>query len=116
MSDIETTKERLENWKQWARDKRHYRITPSLEGKYKAPPSWHPPEPSIHVDILDAIIVEKVLVGLTFPKKAREIIKYSYIHSGMPIDVACRKIGINKRNFDEEMETAIRMLHNRLNK
>ena len=116
MSDIETTRERLENWKKWARTSRHYRITPSLEGKYRPPPSWHPPEPKIYVDSLDALIVEKALVNPSFPRKSRELIKYAYIESGKPIDIACRKIRINKRNFDEDLETAIRMLHNMLNK
>ena len=116
MSDIETTKERLDNWKKWARTSRHYRVTPSLEGRYKCPPSWHPPEPKVFVDTLDAVIIEKALVSPSFPKKSRDIIKYAYIESAKPIDIACRRIGINKRNFDEDLETAIRMLHNRLNK
>ena len=116
MSDIETTRERLENWKKWARTSRHCRITPSLEGRYKAPPTWHAPEPKVFIDTLDAVVIEKALVNPSFPRKSRELIKYAYIESGKPIDIACRKIGINKRNFDEDLETAIRMLHNRLNR
>ena len=116
MQAIEHTKQRLDNWSKWARTSRHYRVTPSLEGRYKCPPSWHPREPKVFIDTLDAVVIEKALVNPSFPRKSRELIKYAYIESGKPIDVACRKIGINKRNFDDELQTAIRMLHNRLNK
>lgn len=116
MSDIETTRERLENWKKWGRPHKHCRITPSLEGKYRPPPSWHPPEPKVFVNILDALVIEKAVTNPAFPKKYFKILKYAYMESHLPIDIACRKIGINKRNFDEDLETAIRMLHNRLNK
>jgi hypothetical protein len=112
--DIETTKERLENWKQWARNKKHYRITPSLEGKYRPPPSWNPPEPSIQVDINDALKVEKVLVSPTFPSKSRNLIIYAYITPQLDIHYVCRKLGINKRNLEADLQTAINILHNRL--
>ena len=111
---IDELKERLVNWRNWARDKRHYRITPSLEGRYRPPPSWNPPEPKLFVDVLDAIVIEKALTNETFPKKARKLIVYAYINPSIPLQIACRKIGINARHFETELATAINILHNRL--
>lgn len=111
---IEQTKERLENWKAWARDKIHYRITPSLEGRYRPPPSWHPPEPKQVVDIFDAAKVEATLTNPTFPEKYRKIIVYAYITPYININVFCRKNGVRARGMDEDLKTAIMMLENRL--
>lgn len=115
MSDLQNTLDRLDNWKKCYRDRKHYRVTPSLEGRYKPPPSWHPPEPKLFVDTLDAVIVEKALVNPSFPKKARALIVYSYMHPFIPLPIACRKIGINQRHFEAELKTAVNILHNRLN-
>lgn len=112
MSDIQN---RLENWARWARVRPHYAKCRSLEGKYKAPPTWHPPEPRIEVDTLDAVVIEKALVQPSFPKKSREIIKYAYLYSGIHPMKICRKLGIKNGDIDAELRTAIMMLENRLN-
>lgn len=106
--------ERLVNWARWARVRPHYSSCKSLEGRYKAPPTWHPPEPKIHVDTLDAAVIEKALVNPSFPKKARELIKYSYLYPQINHMKMCRKLGIKNNDIDGELRMAILMLENRL--
>lgn len=111
MSEIQ---DRLENWARWARVRPHYSSCKSLEGRYKAPPTWHPPEPKINVDTLDAAVIEKALVNPSFPKKARELIKYSYLYPQINHMKMCRKLGIKNNDIDGELRMAILMLENRL--
>jgi hypothetical protein len=110
--DTATTEQRLENWRNWARDHRKYRVTPSLEGRYRPPPSWHPPEPKIFVDILDAIKVEKALVAM--PQPYKQVLIYRYIYPFLNFNAFCRKASIHQSKFNEYERRAICMLHNRL--
>ena len=107
---------RLINWARWAKVRPHYATCRSLEGKYKAPPTWHPPEPRIEVDTLDAVVIEKALTNPTFPKKSREIIKYSYLTPFIHPMKISRKLGIKNGDIESELRYAINMLENRLNK
>jgi hypothetical protein len=106
--------ERIENWSRWAKVRPHYRVTQSLEGRYKSPQHWEPPSVSLPTDVNDALLVEKELVSLTFPHKARELIKYFHLTPFIPLHVACRKIKTKPHLIDDEYHKAKLMLENRL--
>lgn len=110
--DIDGTLDRLDNWKRWAKDKPQYRVTKSLEGKYKSPQHWHPPEPKIFVDILDAIKVERAIIDL--PKPYKQLIIYKYIMPFLSFDGFCRKAAIRPDQYDVFERRAIDMIVNRL--
>ena len=110
--NLEMTKERLENWKNWAKDRKQYRVTPSLEGKYRPPPSWHPPEPKIFVDINDALKVERAIVGM--PQPFKQVIIYGYITPFIDLHFFCRKAHIRIGEYDSYTRRALDMVHNRL--
>lgn len=112
--DVSETQQRLENWRQWARPRRHYRVTPSLEGRYKPPPSWHPPEARIEIDLNDALKVERAIVKLPHPYK--QVIIYTYIHPWLDLRGFCRKARINIRDFDMYQRRSVDMVHNLLRK
>lgn len=82
--------ERLENWAKWARVSR---IIPtsckSLESRYRSPQHWNAPEPSIFLDILDAVEVEKAIIKL--PRPQLNIIVYAYIRPGYDFHAFCSK-------------------------
>lgn len=110
--DLKETMERLRNWANWARDKPHYRVTQSLEGRYRPPPVWEAPQPTTFVDINDALKVERAIIGMPKPYKA--LVIYVMIRSGLPLPIFCRKNRINARDFDELERKAYIIVKNRL--
>jgi hypothetical protein len=111
-TETSSTESRLENWKNWAREHRKYRVTQSLEGRYRAPPMWHPPEAKVFVDILDALKVEKALVAM--PQPYKQLLIYRYIYPYLNFAAFCRKASIHQSKFSEYERRSICMLHNRL--
>lgn len=111
---LEATKERLENWHRCFREHIHYRVTASLEGRYKPPPVWHPPEPKIFIDTIDAGIVELAVIGM--PASYKALLKYHYFTPYIPLNVICRKVKIRADYYNVEIEKAIRMVDDRLRK
>lgn len=111
MIDIQ---DRLVNWARWAKVRPKYSTCRSLEHKYKSPQTWHEQEPRIEVNILDAVIIEKALVNIAFPKRHRELIKYAYLYAGINPMKICRKLGIRNGEIEMELRLAISMLENRI--
>lgn len=111
MTDLQN---RLHNWARWAKVRPHYATCKSLEGRYQAPPTWHAPEPKVFVDTLDAVVIEKAITNPSFPKKAREVIKYSFLTPFIHPMKICRKLGIRNGDIESELRVAINMLENRL--
>jgi hypothetical protein len=109
---LERTKERLENHKRAFKDHKQYRITPSLEGRYKSPQCWEAREPSVQVDMIDAINVERAIIGL--PSLYKAIHKYQYFTPFIPLPIFCRKNGIRIDQYAIEEAKAVRMIDNRL--
>ena len=117
------TNSRILNWATWVRD---HKIIPvsckSLECNFKAPPMYDYPELRAEIDILDAIIIEKILTAQTFPKANMACIVYSNIYPWLNFQAALRKINrfrkglpsINQNNFKEFEIKSERMLLNRL--
>lgn len=104
------TKERLYNWKRWAITKPSYRVTMSLEGRYKCPQCWDIKQPTTIVDINDAILVERAIIAL--PIKNLSIIKYSYITPFISLNGWCRKNRVRTDQFDIELSRSILMVEN----
>ena len=110
--ELDRTLDRLENWKRWAKDKPQYRVTPSLEGRYKSPQVWHPEEPRMPIDLNDAMAVERAIIKL--PKPYKQIIIYRYIYPFINLQQFCRHAAIRLREFEVYERRAMDMIHNRL--
>jgi hypothetical protein len=108
--ELDRTLDRLDNWKRVFKDKPHYRVTPSLEGKYRSPQVWHPEEPRMPVDLNDAMEVERAIVKMPMPFK--QIIIYKYMYPFLPFSGFCRKAKINPREYNQKERRAHDMLHN----
>lgn len=114
--------DRLDNWAAWARD---HQIIPiscrSLESNYKHPPTGDS-EGGRVIDMRDALEIEKILTGETFPKANMACIVYSYVYPQLNFHAALRKINrfrvglepINRKNFAEFERQSERMIINRL--
>ena len=109
---LEATKERLENWKRAFRNHPHYRVTPSLEGRYKCPQCWEEKEVKIEIDTIDALEVERAVIRL--PKENRAILKYNYFTPYIALQGWCRKNGINPNQFEIELARSIKTVDNLL--
>jgi hypothetical protein len=109
---VEQTKDRLANWKRAFKDHMNYRVTPSLEGRYRSPQCWEVREPTTQIDMIDALKVERAVVGM--PKLYKAILKYAYFQMYIPRQIFCRKERIRVDQYDLEEEKAIRMIDNRL--
>jgi hypothetical protein len=107
---LEDTKERLDNWKRWAITKPHYRVTMSLEGRYKCPQCWEERQPTTIVDINDAIAVERAIISL--PKHNLAIIKYTYLTPFIALNGWCRKNRVRADQFEFEVARSIMMIRN----
>lgn len=112
MGELDLIDERLLNWARWAKDRIHYRITPSLEGRYKAPPCWHPPEPKTFVDLNDAYKVEKAIIKI--PEKFRNLIIYEYIKPYLNYHKTIKRLKIADADFHIQSTKAKNMVKNRL--
>lgn len=109
---LEQTIDRLANWRRAFKDHRNYRVTPSLEGRYRSPQCWEAREPSIQVDMIDALKVERAIVGM--PKLYKAILKYAYFQSFIPRQIFCRRERIRIDQYEYEEEKAVRMIDNKL--
>ena len=82
-------KDRLDNWRRWARSGKHPPAScRSLESRYKSPQCWHPVNPTIPIDIIDAGKVEDAIIKLS--ELDRDILVYAYISPAYHFDAFCR--------------------------
>lgn len=109
---LEQTKDRLQNWRRAFKDHKKYRVTPSLEGRYRSPQCWEPREPSVLVDMIDALKVERAVIGL--PDLYKAILKYQYFTPFIPLQIFCRKNRVRQDQYGTEENKAVRMIDNRL--
>jgi hypothetical protein len=107
---LEATKERLINWQRAFRNHPHYRVTASLEGRYKCPQCWEEKQPNTIIDTIDALKVERAVIRLPMLNKA--VIKYNYFTPYMNLQGWCRKNGVRADNFELELARSIRMIDN----
>lgn len=109
---LEATKERLDNWKRAFKDHPHYRVTASLEGRYRSPQCWEEKQLKVEINIIDALEVERAVIGLPAINKA--ILKYNYFTPFIALNGWCRKNRVRADQFEMELSRSIRMLDNRL--
>lgn len=107
MSDLE---QRIENWARWCRSNPNRAHCFSIEHRYKAPPCWESQEPHIEIDTLDAVIVEKAVIGL--PVKYMMALKYARVMPWVDYWVQVRKIGCKSRDYGDTVRRAQIMLGN----
>lgn len=107
---------RVRNWAAWVMGRVMYKKDRcgSVENQYRSPQHWWPEEPSIAVDILDALEVEKsVSIANGFPKKWHQIIKGHYVMK-KDARAICRLISIHWMRYEDELKKALQALKNRL--
>jgi len=93
-----TLNERLENWGRWARDRRRYNHCGSVEHKYRSPQTWHPPQPKVPVDVLDAQFIQDLIAWavdqrVMTPSHSKAL-KYAFIEPGYNRWKAATKCGV----------------------
>jgi len=110
---------RLENWARCYKDRGSHRgHCRSLEHNYKSPQCWHPEEPKIPVDEIDASLVERTFAHL--PWWVRVAMAAHYIYGGRwPSNdfvrrAACRDLRCHRSQYSERVELSEKMLSNRL--
>lgn len=99
-----TLKQRIENWARWCRSNPTRAHCFSIEHRYKAPPCWESQQPHIEVDMLDAVIVEKAVIGL--PVKFKLAMKYAHVMPWTPFWVQVRLIGCKGSDYGETVRRA----------
>jgi hypothetical protein len=109
---LETTKERMINWQRAFRNHIHYRVTASLEGRYKCPQCWEEKQPNTIIDTIDALKVERAVIRLPAINKA--VIKYNYFEQHKNLQGWCRKNKVRADDFELELARSIRMVDNLL--
>lgn len=116
-ADIEP---RLENWRQWGKDRPQYHKTRSLEGNYKAPPVWESPALRAEIDVNDALKIECAIILL--PEKYKMVLvvskMYPYLLINSNFAKTCKIIGISRKAevFDDFLLKSKLMLINLLRK
>lgn len=111
---LEATKERLDNWKRAFKDHPHYRVTASLEGRYRSPQCWEEKKVNSIIDTIDALAIERVIIQLPDINKA--ILKYNYFTPYIALQGWCRKNKVRVDQFEIELNRSIRMVDNRIRK
>lgn len=100
------------NWGHWAVSGNGGRgHCHSLEGRYRPPPCWNPPDPPVIIDHARAVLIERALVKT--PEKHRQalVLWYAYRLSAHGIG---RKCGVRIGEIDPFMRTALNMVENLL--
>ena len=70
--------DRLTNWGRWAEERPSYKTCPMFRMARSNSRQWHTAEVRDHIDVLDAAVLEKVVVSLPVPNKKALI--WFYIH------------------------------------
>ena len=101
--------ERVENWAVWCIEKTPRRSCRSIEGRWR---NNAPHEPSqIIVNPLDAVIIERAMIGLD--THAKGLIKAHYV-CRVPVNEVRRRFAIRYGQYESEIARALRMVENRL--
>ena len=101
--------ERIENWAYWCVERTPRRSCRSIEGRYK--PVAVGDLPVIVVNPLDAVLIEKAMVGLDVRSKG--LLKAHFV-CRTPVNEARREFAIRYGQYESEIARALRMVENRL--
>jgi len=109
--------QRWENWTRWCKQKGlHQGRTGSVEGAYRSPQHWDPPEPRPKViDVLDAIQVNRgyTQLALIAPKTAK-VIQILVFHPYLRPQRQAQMLGTHYLKLDALLNRAKVMLRNQL--
>lgn len=108
----EAQEKRLANWVRWCRSNPARAHCMSIEHRYKAPPCWEAPEPRFEVDILDAVLIEKAVIGL--PAMYKAALKYGYVMPWVDYWVQIKRIGCKSNDYETTIHKAMVMVFNRI--
>lgn len=101
--------ERVENWAVWCIERMPRHTCRSIEGRWKNSAPGEPP--SFIVNPLDAVIIERAMIGLDAHSKG--LIKAHFVCRA-PVNEVRRKFAIRFGQYEAEITRAIRALENRL--
>jgi len=101
--------ERIENWALWCIERMPRHACRSIEGRYK--PESVNDTPVVVVNPLDAVIIERAMIGLDANSKG--IIKAHFV-CRLPVNEVRRRFAIRYGQYESEVSRAIRMVENRL--
>ena len=110
----ERLEERLENWAAWCRANPHKSHCFSIEHRYTPPPCWDSQQPRREIDILDAAVIEKLVIRL--PDQAKAALKYGVVLPWVPFWEQVRRIACKGHTYKETIKRAKTMLKNVLDK
>ena len=101
--------ERIENWALWCIERMPRHSCRSIEGRYK--PAAVGDLPVIVVNPLDAVLIEKAMVGLDVRSKG--LLKAHFV-CRTPVNEVRREFAIRYGQYESEIARALRMVENRL--
>lgn len=101
--------ERIENWALWCIERMPRHSCRSIEGRYK--PEAPNDIPVIVINPLDAVIIERAMIGLDAHSKG--LIKAHFVCRA-PVNEVRRKFAIRFGQYEAEITRAIRAMENRL--
>lgn len=101
--------ERIENWAVWCIERMPRHTCRSIEGRWKNNAPGEPP--SFIVNPLDAVIIERAMIGLD--DYSKRLIKYHYVLH-RPVNEVRRKFDIRYGQYESEIARALRMVEDRL--
>lgn len=106
---------RWQNWVRWCNQKGlHQGRVGSLEGAYRSPQIWHPPEPRPPtIDVVDAILVNRAYTKLAQDAhSAARIIKILVFRPYWRPQYQAQKLGIHYTTLDDALIKSKQMLCN----
>jgi len=101
--------ERIENWALWCIERMPRHSCRSIEGRYK--PEAPNDIPVIVINPLDAVIIERAMIGLDAHSKG--LIKAHFVCRA-PVNDVRRKFAIRFGQYEAEIARAIRAMEDRL--
>jgi hypothetical protein len=114
---LESFDRRFENWRRWCIQKGLHRgRAGSVEGAYRSPQHWDPPEPRpAEIDVLDAILVNRAYTRLALlsPRSAKVIQVVVFMPYLRPQRQA-QILGTHYLRLDAELDKCKQMLKNQL--
>jgi hypothetical protein len=109
---------RFENWRRWADQRGLYQgHAGSIEGRYRSPQHWDPPDPRPpSINLPDAILVNRAYMHLAqiAPKPARVIQILVFKGKNWRPQWQAQKLGIHHTGLEEALTRAKQMLENQL--
>ena len=105
--------ERLRNWSRWVVPRIGSGVSPMLRGYRGHAWQWHTPEFRETCDVLDAVVIEKIVAKL--PERHRTALRWSYVYRCTPA-IAARELALSCDGLYRHVRDARQMVMNMLRK